>query len=190
MINVNRSGFTLIEMIAVVLLLGLLVGSVAYAMTGELRRGTREEAVDVIRYMDHTTRLTARRFGRPCAVRFDLAEDRMRRILDPADRSRQTLSTRRLPRPFGIDRLVVAEVDDRRRGKPISTRVRSREHGRADVKVGVGGRGPTYAVRLAGNEQHQWLVFAGLTGQMIRAQDEQAVDNLFERLSGGRLDAD
>jgi len=186
----NRRGFTLIEMIAVVLLLGLLAGSVAYAMTGELRRGTREEAVDVIRYMDHMTRLTADRFGRPCALRFELDKRRLRRVIDPAGRSAETLSTRRLPRPFRIDRLVAATVDDQRRGKPTLTKVRGWEHGRADVNVGVDGRGPTYALRLTGDARDEWLVFAGLTGRMMRVEDERAVDNLFDRLSGGRLDAD
>ncbi|MCY2927478.1 MAG: hypothetical protein NT031_18980 [Planctomycetota bacterium] len=63
--------------------------------------------------------------------------------------------------------------------------------GRVDVAMGevaipCSGRGltPTYALQLEGpGGRKQWLVFAGLTGQMIRVDNEEQVRNIWDRIS-------
>ena len=52
------------------------------------------------------------------------------------------------------------------------------------------GQTPTYAVLLTGPKgEKQWLVTAGLTGKVTKADDDREVEELFRTLAGDVPDA-
>lgn len=185
----GRRAFTLIELMAVVALLGLLAGATAWSMTGELRRATVEDAIGELRYLDQTARLTGRRFGTAYTLTYDLDAQRVRRIIAPGTPGEQFAGAYGLPAGVAVDRLIVADLVEGRRAGELGTRRRTIDAGEATIAFGSDARGMSYAVRVRDETGSRWLVFSGLSGQMTRIADDQAVDNLFASLGGG-LDAD
>lgn len=187
----RSAAFTLIEMMAVIVLIALLAGAVAWSMTGELRRSTREDVIGELRQYDQMARLTGKRLGRPCSLVFDLDQQRVRRVVDPASTAAETAAVYALPEGVAVDRLVVADLAEARgRGDDRGTAVQRHNTGEVSIDFGTAGRGASYAVRLADTDSRRWLVFSGMTGQMMRVEDDQTIDNLFASLEGGGLDAD
>lgn len=175
----RRAGFTFIEVIAVVTLLGVLAGGVMWAMAGDVSRASKEDAIQKLTHADRTARLAARRLGSPFALRIDLDRQRLRREpLGNTDHPRSTAVT--LRGGYRIDRVVLPDDDH--------------EKGGMSIPVSTGGRSATYAVRFApprdamnaGQTQAEpvWLVIAGLTGEVTRGYDDQEIDNLFNALGG------
>jgi hypothetical protein len=67
-----------------------------------------------------------------------------------------------------------------------------------EIGYSVGGRSVSYAIRLTftdvdsqtpPEERGVWMVFSGLTGQLMLVQDEEEIENLFAMLTAGRPDA-
>lgn len=175
----KRAGFTFLEVIAVVTLLAVLAGGVMWAMAGDVSRASKQDAIQKLTDADRNARMAARRLGSNFALRIDL--DRQRLWREPAPHADHPRSTPvALGRGYRIDRVVLPEEDH--------------EKGRVSIPVSTEGRSPTYAVRLAPpreamNESETraapvWLVIAGLTGEVTRGYDDQAIDNLFDALDG------
>lgn len=186
----DRRAFTLIELLAVVVLLGLLAGATAWSMTGELRRANQEDVVGELRYLDQSARLGAIRRGHRCALIFDFGQQQVRRIIDPGGNDEEIAGRYAIPQGLEIDRLLVAELVDGRGERDQRTEPRTVSGGTATIAFGQGGRGTSYAARLSNKDGSTWLVFAGLTGQMTRVNDGGTVDKLFSTLRRGGADAD
>jgi type II secretory pathway pseudopilin PulG len=194
---VRRAAFTLIEVLAIVALLGLLVGATVWLMADDARRASRADALGQIAHADRTARLAAQRLGRPCVLRCDLDAQRLRRVVH--DTGEEAVShTVDLPQGFRIARITLPAAPGR------SPRTRRRQAGRdidagvVDIAYSTAGRSTSYALRLvfeggrgrrSDKDLGGWLVVAGLTGQIMVVQDAEEVDNLFETLARGRPDA-
>lgn len=189
----RRTGFTLIELIAVITLLALLSGATAWSLAGEARRGSRAEAVGRITHADRMARLAARRLGEPVVLRFEAGGRRVRREIGGPERDGGTRELH-LPSGFRVREVLVARA--RAGANP------ARSAGEAEVRVSTAGRSASYAVRLsidprsrsdrddggAGDYGAGWLVFSGLSGQVRWEERRDAIESLFTMLRSGRSD--
>ena len=197
----RRSGFTLIEMMAVVTLLGLLAAVTVWSLGDDVRRSSRGSLVAAINHADRLGRLASRRFGKQCVLRFDLDKQQISRLFPSGQGDTAAGHMLRLPTGYRIERVVTAlpfaAVSDSGQAWGAV------DSGMADIVCSTAGRSVSYAVGLtfpggatgqdAGDELaggEIWLVFSGLTGEMTLVHDEDAVDNLFTLLATGRPDAD
>jgi len=185
-----RAGFTLIEMLAVVVLIGLLAGAVAYSMTGEVRRSSREDLLGELEYFDRITRTAARRFDEQRVLAIDLDRQRVRRIDRPGKWDEKASARIAVGDGLSIDRVWIAAGDATPLRANGRTEARQEADGEVEVPFDPMGQSATYAVRIAGPERTGWIVFAGLTGEPTRTDDDQAVDRLFESLERGRPHTD
>jgi prepilin-type N-terminal cleavage/methylation domain-containing protein len=199
---VRRRAFTLIEVMAVVMILGLLVGATVWLMVDDARRASRADAVGRLAQADRLARLAAKRLGAPCVLRCDLDAQRVRRIVRAEGGREEVSHAVRLPPGCRIAEITLPE-GPRRSTRARRTRAgRTVDAGAVDIAYSTAGRSPTYALRLvcedgrgrrtdAEGEEHAdgWLVVAGLTGQVMVVQDEEEIDNLFRTLARGRPDA-
>lgn len=188
----RRSGFTLIEVTAVIALLGLLAGAVAWSMVEDVRDAAGADAVGQIAHCDRMARLTAQRLGQPCLVRFDLDRQSVVRVVEGERDPRPGAAGRALPAGWRIDRVVVPRggaLPGRVAGDATPVRA---EAGVVDVRCSTGGRSVSYAVALVGPDEgrRQWIMVSGLTGQLTPADDEKEIENLVAMLVGDRPDAD
>ena len=171
-------GFTLIEVMVAVVILGLLTGAVVLAFAGPVNRARMVQAVEEVTYLDASTREVARKSGRAAEVRIDLDEGVIERREGRAG-SRQTMFRVGVPAPLRI--------------LAVRTAARREESGEAVVPVSAAGVSPTYAVKIAGPEGSRWVVVAGLSGEVRVLNDDAQVDSIFAAISGGagsRRDAD
>jgi len=178
--------FTLVEVLAVVAVLALLAGAVAWSAAGDMRRVTRRETIGRIAHADHLARVEAVRLGRPVALRFDFNDQRIDVVGSSRD-GRRTASEREvaLAANCRIERVWIAGDED------------NVDSTAADVAFSITGRSPTYAVKLSfasdGSDDQTggttWAVFCGLTGQATCIDDDEEIENLFATLLAGRPDA-
>ncbi|MFA7236019.1 MAG: type II secretion system protein [Phycisphaeraceae bacterium] len=173
-----RRGLTLIEVMAVVALMGLAAGATAWSMAGDVSRNNRQATITRIEYADRMARIAADRMGQRCVLRFDIDAQQLRRVMTDAAGDEQASHTLALPRECRLDRVV-------RSGD-------SCDSGQTEIAYSTGGRSASYAARLTfeRDKESVWLVFAGLTGQVVIVHDEQEAEKLFENLATGWTDAD
>jgi hypothetical protein len=167
----------------VLALTAALTAGVAVWLTGAARQAAARDVVGRLAAFDRLAREQARRSGRATWLVFDLNEGTVRRDGgasdegDGGDDLDAATSTLHLPAGFRVVKLVI------RGGGGGGTLVSG------EVPVPLSGRGqsPSYAVMVAGGNQQQWLVVAGLTGRSLSGTDgvdEAEVDQLFAALPG------
>jgi prepilin-type N-terminal cleavage/methylation domain-containing protein len=184
-----RRGFTFIEVMVVVLLLGILAGAAAWYMTEQVQRSSRESAVGQLAYADRMARLRARRLGQEYVLRFDLDQQTVRRY-----EKRDGVTVRpghglNVPVRCRIDRVRTTGLAGE--GVPgESAQPGQHASGTVDIVYSRDGRSATYALRLVARDKAVWVVFSGLTGQVTLRDHEDQIDNLFTLLATGRPDAD
>jgi prepilin-type N-terminal cleavage/methylation domain-containing protein len=175
----SRTGFTLVELTATLLLAALLSAAVAASLAGTRRGALLEDVVARWKAYDEASRVQARLSGEPVRLRIDVDAGRVRR-LDEAGASPLGSA---LDLPAGAEGVrverVVTAADDPAAGRGATA-------GEVDVPVSVRGYSPAYAVLLAGpGGRRQWLMFAGLTGEPRTLADEREVVETFRLLRGG-----
>ncbi len=197
----SRPAFTFVEMMAVVMLLGLLAGAVTWSMAETAQHASREQVVGSIVHLDRTTRLAGERLGGSYALRFDLDEQVIERLETSSGGESDSSRRLRLPGDHRIDRLRVAWGDLAASSGPGGAADRI-DAGTVEIAFSSRGRSPTYAVRLVGanggrgapatgrNRRMDWIVFSGLTGQVMLDYEQERIDSLFDRLAGRGPDAD
>ena len=150
-----RRGFTLIEIAAVVVIVGLLASSATLAVVRLTRTISIEDAASAVEDFDAMARLLSDRDDTVVTLEIDHRKGEIVR------RSRS---------------------DVRRLSLPRGTRLRN-VGGSPDTITLRGSIGPTYAVRLESDERSMTLLFAGIGGQATRYEKEADVEAIFERLS-------
>ncbi len=182
----RRGGFTLIEVMAVVMLLGLLAGATIWLMTRQARQSQQDLAVIRITGADRDARLAARRTRPQCLLRFDLDRQEIYRLRrDPAGRETRTHRVS-FPAGFRVARVLIAEAET---AGPSTSFRRGESTGLVEIPFSPAGRSPTYAVALESEHNRTWLIVSGLTGQTSLEENDKTVENLFATLATGRPDA-
>lgn len=171
----RRRAFTLVELMAVVLLTALLATAVSLSLVHSRRIVQLQEVLDQLAFQDRLMRQQARQANRPARLLFQLDQDRVARV-DSAD-PQVSGSCVQLPRGYRIDRLRLP-------GGEASM-------GEIALPCSANGHTPTYALRISAPQgQRQWIVVAGLTGQVQKEMDENTIHQLFAALGAARPDAD
>jgi len=195
----RRGAFTLVEMLAVMAVIGLLAGAVTWLSAGQVGRADGREAVSRIIHADRMARIEALRLGRPCVLRFGL--DAQTVIAVSEDRRGGETARRRaaLPANCRVQHVWVARCASGSDGdgpyieKHTGLAV-------ADVRFSTAGRSATYAVKLAfgpggsgenagGLDGAVWIVFCGITGQATCMNDDVETEKLLAAVVAARLDA-
>jgi prepilin-type N-terminal cleavage/methylation domain-containing protein len=155
----TRKAFTLIEVVAVLMIIGLLAGLGVMSLRGRHRAATMEALTAELCDFDGGARLYAERFGRNVRLRIDsgqvclCAED---------DENKPLRAPLVLPEGFAIKDCWMA--GDRATDQTV------------EVVVGLSGRSSSYGFCIAGpNGKSRWIVISGLSGQReILESDEQS----------------
>lgn len=164
----NRSAFTLVEMLVVVVILAFLAAVVATRWSGVHHVAVAESTRGKLQFADQHLRQFARSRHRPCLLLFDLEKSQIgkQRSIEESDGPQwESLGT-------GV------RIDAMRVGieKPSGRR--------AEISVDVNGQTPTYGLHLIGPGKHEtWLLFAGVSGQMTELKDQRAWNAAFELLT-------
>ena len=185
----TRRGFTFIEVIAVVALLGILAGGTAYYLADQVQASSSDSAVGQLAYADRLTRLRARRLGRECVLRFDLDEQAVTRFENRHGELQRRSAGLNVPVRCRIEQVwTVGLVGQSETGAP--GRLARHGTGVVDVAFSPAGRSATYALKLVSGPSAVWVVVAGLTGEVTVEENEKQLHNLFTTLATGRPDAD
>ena len=172
-------GFTLIEVMVVVMILGLLAGAAAWMMTDQLAASSETHAVGQVCGADRLARLAARANGGATRLRIDLDRGVLVRLGRQADAPEVTRSNPvALPDGFTIQHVSVA----------LPSGVSESFNGAVSIEYSADGTSCSYAIELAGPDETFWLVVSGLTGQTLVEQEVRHVETLFALLATGRAD--
>ena len=168
----NASAFTLIESLAAVVLLGIISTAAALTFRSSLQSASATDAISQIKYLDSTSRQRAVRFNQPVELIFDITNGTISRR-EGSKRNDQSF-TASLPRAFTIDQINIA-------GQSIF-------NGEISLTCSPAGLTNSYALHLIGPNFDQWLLFAGLSGQLILIKNEATVQDILAstRRSAGR----
>jgi prepilin-type N-terminal cleavage/methylation domain-containing protein len=171
----NRRAFTLIESLVAVVLLGIISTAAALTFRSSLQSATATDAIAQIKYLDSSARQRAQRFNQPVELIFDLTNSTLSRR-EGSKRNDQSF-TASLPRGFSIDQINIAG--------------QSTFNGETSLTCSPTGLTPSHAIHLIGPNFDQWLLFAGLSGQLTLIKDEATVqDILASTRQGARRNAD
>lgn len=166
----KSKGFSLIELAVVLLIVAVVAAAVTLRTEGPLRRAQMRDITGQIAEFDRLTRVYARQHDQPLRIAVDLATGRISRS---DERGSQLGTSCKLPPGCKIARLIAPSED-------ITI-------GSMAISCSRGGFTPSYAMLIENRGgQQQWLLWAGLTGELVRIDDEEEVKEIFALL-GGRL---
>lgn len=155
--------FTLLELLVVLAIMGLLAAVAVIRLQGPLRDARMDDVVQRIAFTDGQVRFYSQRFACPTRLVYDLDENSVYAESDMSDGVRHFHFA--LPDTLRVARVRTVRGDSGR--------------GKTTIEVTSDGHTPTYAVRLDSSDQRtRWLLFAGLTGQVIRLKAEADVQEL------------
>ena len=169
----DRAGFSLVELMVVITIVGLLAGMVSLRLSGMTGKARFQQAIERLQSVDDGLRARAVRFDQPCELQLTIGSSRIQRV-------------------YGNQRDGVS--DPVLSGNVEITRVRSptRDVGTGNMTVhyAATGTSDSWAVQLtAPGHEPRWLLFAGLTGQTTELERERDVEDILEASQPPRSDA-
>lgn len=168
----RAAAFTLIELLAALLLAALLAGGISFSLRATLRDAHAQDAAGRLTAFDALARENARRLNRPSELRIDPRSGRIMRRERSSDAG-DSVAEAVWDVPAGVSIEQVATVD-------------GRTFGGEAVAVACSARGQTasYAVLLRGpGARRRWVLFAGLSGDARILLDDRDVQDTFEMLA-------
>lgn len=164
--NLNRRGFSLIELLVVLLLISIVTASVSIRWADVYQRAKLQSVLEKLIDVDFKARRHAANRNRPCQLVFDF--------------DAQTVGSSRWV--DGAEKFVMSTLPQGIRFTGIRTIGDSVSSGKESVSIFNIGATPTYALEVSQNEQTRWIVFAGRTGQAKVFEDAKKVDEVFKSL--------
>ncbi|QEG02839.1 hypothetical protein Mal15_69600 [Stieleria maiorica] len=150
-------GFSLIELIVVLVLMAILASLTTFSLRGVIARQRLGRAVEVVEQFDTALRRAARHHRRRVAATIDRGRGRL-----TVDLSGESARTFALPRQVSIDAIRFGPVPASRSG--------------AQVTANPDGSTPSYALRLTTGDTGRWIFLAGGSGQIVDDFDPMAID--------------
>ena len=195
----SQSGFTLVEVLAVVVLMALLATATMFAMVATLRKSEARSALERWQHFDRSTRLMAQTRYQPMLMLFDLNRQRFLRRqvvavstenLVPATEAAvdATLNTATdvfitLPRSAPLAAVVLANTLTS--ATVLAAGDSAGEGNTVVIPCSAQGRTPSYAIgfidHTGSNPATSWWVVAGLTGEQINVPDEKAARTILQQ---------
>jgi type II secretion system protein H len=166
-------GFTLIELLAVLVIVGLVTAMAGLRLSGTAQAARFEWAIERFTATDSLMRTHAAASGRSAQLRFQLGTGRLDRQFE--SRSANTSSVE-LGQNVEVARFLSATRDV--------------ETGDVAIDYSPSGSSQTYAVELKGpGDRAAWMLFAGVTGQMTRLEEERDAGRLLQAIRRPRIDS-
>jgi len=157
----SRNGVTLIELMAVVVIAGLISVTAVMQFSGVVRRAKLQWAVDRLSALEASVRNHSGQHDRSETLSFDVGSGRIERLDE--------------------EQTHVVELGQGVAVRRFLSATRSTTAGSSAVEYPPSGHSETYAVRLAtASGESAWLLFAGLSGQMTRLENEQHADDILQ----------
>jgi prepilin-type N-terminal cleavage/methylation domain-containing protein len=166
---VKRGAFTMIELSVVVLIMAIAAAAVTLNVRKYLGGARMDDATGAIAEFDRTTRTAAIAQNRPLRLVIGLTDGKIAR----ADQAGHPLpgSGFALPGTVHISRLLL--------------RGRDMREGETAISCSRAGLTPTYAMELDDGGRRQWLIVAGMTGQVVKVDSENDAKEILAA-AGGR----
>lgn len=168
------TGFTLIELAVVLLLLAMVVSVVTIRVQSMLQRSTLADILRQARYVDTLCRTYAHEHDQPVVMVIDLDGGTLRRLIRDGQEAGEDWA---LPNSWRITRVLTPQHD--------------RKAGEVPVGFCRQGVSPTYAVRFSRSTEDaygNWVIFAGLTGVAMETDNDDYASNILRTEASG-LDA-
>lgn len=153
------NGFSLIELVVVLVLMGMLAGTAAVSVRGVVVRQDLSRAAEIVEQFDTALRRTARHQRRSLVGVVNRAGQSL--SIETARDNRRTF---KLPRQVTIDSIRFA----------TSNRNQLQDR----IVVNGDGVGFSYAIRLAYGETDRWVFFAGGSGQVVHGLSGDSINSL------------
>jgi type II secretory pathway pseudopilin PulG len=148
-----------------VLLMALLASAAALSFSGAMRSSRAADALTEIHSFDAAARQIAQRWNISQRIVFDLSDGTISRKQGPE--LEELAAQVRLPTGYQVDE--------------IHTAGRSFADGEVIVDCSPMGLSRSYAVHVIGPGLDQWAVVAGLSGDLIKVQDENSADAMLDK---------
>lgn len=161
--------FSLIELLAVLALVAILSATVVVRLSGPIQHAKFGHALEELAHADRTIRQHCRRFNHTADLYVEGDKGLLKCGL--SDRSKAGQESRwLLGSAVRVDRVVTVASKNNSASVPIH--------------FAVDGTSETYAVHLTtSNGLQEWIIFAGVTGQWTRINEERQIDELFQAVS-------
>jgi prepilin-type N-terminal cleavage/methylation domain-containing protein len=165
---VKHGAFTLIEMALVILILAIAAAAVGLRVQSTLRGARTGDVLGAVGSFDKNLRAAARNLDRPLRLVVNLSEG----TLAQADEDGRVIPGPglSLPPEIRFARLLVRQQDC--------------SSGEVTIRCSPQGFTPTYALLLAVPGRTQWLVVAGLTGEVIQAANDKEAQDIVAPAGG------
>ena len=197
--NPSRLGFTLIETLACLVIVGLLAGGAALSLRGLSRNIQAEAWLQRVVHLDTTMRLRAEAQGRPWRLIVDLERQRLqatpgpdsspyRSYVQSGGNSGGTL-TLPVPPSLHVERLVVNPESVSGGTGDVASAPAEMGSGQVALTCSPLGLAPSYALILRDNDHRTVYLLVLASGQPRVINDEEAFDNLLASLGGTGHDA-
>lgn len=169
-----QSGFTLVEILAVLILIGIIAGATVMTLKDRHSSVTLTGLLDRIEYWDQRTRDAAKNLKLPHALYFDLNKQTIQRASRvPQDTSGPVLQ---FPHHIRFTRLLTLPDNY----EPVDQK----------VHVSAKGYSPSYVIKIEHNRRTGWLLIVGLTGHAQWIENEQTLQNILHGLQVARTHTD
>jgi len=170
----NHRGFTLVELLVVIALIGLLAGLTMTRMGSVTHRARLQAEVERLAALDGALRSHAARHAAACRLKLDLDAGEIERVSGGEDRIARTLA---LSGAVRLSRFLSATRDT--------------GHGTIHVDYSPQGTSESFALQLqVGDGESRWLLFAGVTGQITEWEEQRDVERILHTLHSTRVDLD
>lgn len=158
-------GFTLLEVVTVVVILALVMAIATTTMLGPIRRARMTHAIDTLENVDRFARSSARRDN----LAYRIVFDRKKRSIQAASTTETKAKNIRMWRlPGGIEMGDFYDADGVNRLSKY------------EILIAANGTSPGYAVSLGmPGSRKNWLVTFGLSGKQIRLEEDTDVAAIF-----------
>ncbi len=163
-----RRGFSLVEMLIVLLILAVVAGAVVLRIGPKPGRAALADITDRVLFFDHNSRVLTRQRGEPINMVFNLAVCSAR--CEDKNGKRLVENSMELPARCSIAKLMTA-------GRQFTS-------SSVSIHCSPLGLSPSYAVLLEAGDWRQWVLISGLTGQPTKVQDEKQVKAILQLEAG------
>jgi prepilin-type N-terminal cleavage/methylation domain-containing protein len=163
--NKLRCGFTLIEVMIVMLIMAIIAGLAVISVQGHIDQARWTRSFEQIEELDRTARISARRDASPYQITFDRSKRSVELRAIGVNASAKSVGAFKLPAQFKFDSF--------RKNKQTSSSESF------VVEIAGNGQSPSYAVAIAApSGPPQWLVTLGFSGQQIRMEEAKDVASM------------
>jgi prepilin-type N-terminal cleavage/methylation domain-containing protein len=157
-------GYTILELVIVLAIVALMATSVQVILNGPLRVARMRHTINVLAATDATLRHECRKKAREGSMEFDCKTGTMTVQLENGQG----------PKFFRISGLN-------------SVRTAQGERLTWKTRVDRWGRSETYAIEIGRSPRNKWVLFAGVTGQMMEEQNETDIEAILDQLTPSNL---